>query len=285
MKKLFAFSITCILLQLILSKQAYCSDRDFTYTYQSFVLDKNQRELEIWFTYLTLGNENFNNRLNHRAEFEIGLGRRVQTAFYLNLNYSAYQSYALGGFDPIIGVFYTVPVIDKDFSVGFSNEWKWQMSDPVANGIGSALYGEFSVSPDEFEVEGKIILDKKIGNFITALNLVGELEYEAEIEYDYTDPDNIFNTQTHWEKETAAEIDFGLSYIFSPHFSGGVKLVNKIVFHEAGNSSTLSGGPVVSYKSENWWFAFTALPQLARFPNPPIDYDEFQSRLIFSYHF
>jgi len=59
-------------------------DRLFTYTYQSTVLNKGQRELEVWNT-LRTGRDDFYARLDHRTEFEIGLGGRLQTAFYLNL--------------------------------------------------------------------------------------------------------------------------------------------------------------------------------------------------------
>src|SRR5438552_2315326 len=39
------FSLTIIIL---LGQYAYASDRQFTYTYQSKTLGKNQRELEVW---------------------------------------------------------------------------------------------------------------------------------------------------------------------------------------------------------------------------------------------
>ena len=133
-----------------------CQDRLFTYTYQSSVLGKGQREIEVWNT-VHWGREDFYRAFKHRIEFELGLGSRLQTAFYLNLKSTAMQ------IKEINNSFITS---ETDFS--FSNEWKYKLSDPVANKIGSALYGELTVSKDEIEIEAKIILDKKSGRFTQA---------------------------------------------------------------------------------------------------------------------
>ncbi len=73
-----------ILLALANFVQVNAQDRLFTYTYQSTVLNKGQRELEIWNT-MSTGRNDFYSRLDNRTEFEIGLGHNLQTAFYLNL--------------------------------------------------------------------------------------------------------------------------------------------------------------------------------------------------------
>src|ERR1051325_3144227 len=77
------------------SQYSLASDRQFTYTYQSKVLGKNQREIEIWNTYAT-GRNSFYNRLDHRSEFEIGLTNRLQTSFYMN--YSSEHSFVSDSF-------------------------------------------------------------------------------------------------------------------------------------------------------------------------------------------
>ncbi|MFI5170801.1 MAG: hypothetical protein ACHQFW_00335 [Chitinophagales bacterium] len=271
------------LIGLLFTTNVFAGDRDFTYTYQSTVLDKGHRELELWFTYLDGNSSEFYNALNHRAEFEIGLGKHFQTAFYLNLGYSAMLTERITGIDMESGESLTESFIAKDFSMSFSNEWKWQLSDPVANGIGSALYGEFTVAPEEFEIEGKLILDKKFGNFVTALNLVGEIEFEAELEEEITASGDV-ETELEWEKETVAEIIYGLSYQFSPHFSVGLELKNENAFEEDEIESTFSAGPAISYKGENWWFAFTAMPEI-KSSGEASGNAPFESRLIFSYHF
>lgn len=59
-------------------------DRVFTYNYQSNILNKGQKELEVWTTFGT-GRQDYYHGLKHSLEFEIGLGTNLQTSFYLNL--------------------------------------------------------------------------------------------------------------------------------------------------------------------------------------------------------
>ncbi len=67
--------------------RVFAQDRVFTYTYQSPVLNKGQKEIEVWTT-LRGGRNDYFRGIDHRLEFEIGLGKRLQTAFYLNYGYS-----------------------------------------------------------------------------------------------------------------------------------------------------------------------------------------------------
>src|SRR5690349_12841864 len=114
--------ITALLLTLLLNAQ----DRVFTHTYQSNVLPLHARELEYWST-LRSGKTDYYNAIDQRFELELGLGQNWQTAFYFNTGTEVRQ----GAFG-----------FERNSSTGFSNEWKWKMSDPVADKIGSGLYGE-----------------------------------------------------------------------------------------------------------------------------------------------
>ena len=42
-----------------------------------------------------------------------------------------------------------------------NHEWKLNILNPSSKPIGLGLYGEFTFSTTEIELEGKIILDKK----------------------------------------------------------------------------------------------------------------------------
>jgi hypothetical protein len=263
--------------------RVFAGDRDFSYTYQSHVLAKHDRELELWFTYVDERASTYYKSLNHRAEFEIGLGHRLQTAFYLNLGYAAFESQTLSGIDP----YNYTPIYSTGISgamqMSFSNEWKYQLSDPVANAVGSAIYAEVSVGPQFFEWEAKLILDKRIGDLVTALNVVGELEKEAELET-IINFEGVPTTEVEWETEKVFELVYGLSYQFSHQFSAGIELQSETEIGEDELETVLYGGPAISYKSENWWLAFTAFPQLSNFENESEDLP-FESRLLFSYHF
>src|SRR5665647_2523432 len=81
MKKILLFSV------LLISLSTQAQDRLFTYTYQSNVLNKGQKELEVWST-LRSGRDNYYRAFDHSMEFEVGLGGKLQTSFYLNYGYS-----------------------------------------------------------------------------------------------------------------------------------------------------------------------------------------------------
>jgi hypothetical protein len=137
-------------------------DRIFTYTYQSTVLNKGQREIEIWNT-LRTGREDFYARLDNRTEFEIGLGGKLQTSFYLNLTSQTKTNEEAAA-----------KSLQTENEISFSNEWKLKLMDPVANPFGLALYGEYGIGSSELELEGKVILDKKINKLTIAANAVYE---------------------------------------------------------------------------------------------------------------
>ena len=233
-------------------------DRIFTYTYQSTVLNKGQREIEIWNT-LESGKNDFYRRLRHRVEYELGLGGNVQTAFYLN--------------------------IDQKFrepaSIGFSNEWKWKLLDPVANTIGAALYGELTLKPHETELEGKILLDKQTGAFLHAVNLVIERGWEKEFE----------GEEIITEPFTEAEFNYALAYRIKPGFHLGIESLLRNEWAPEREYSNLFAGPCFSFAHENFWINGTFLPQITSLYSADettngidlIHHTKFEARVIFSF--
>lgn len=261
---------TLSLLLLLLTFASFAQDRLFTYTYQSSVLNKGQRELEIWNTFRT-GKENYYLRLDNRSEFEIGLGKKLQTSFYLNLT-SITNTIEEN----------SAKALNTEHEISFSNEWKYKLLDPVADPLGMALYGEYGIGSNEYEMEGKLIIDKRIGDFTIAGNAVYELEIKPAIE----------NDETVWEKESKNEYYLALGYSFSPKFHITMENAFKNVF-EGGilHHSALYSGFGIACVQENFWINFTVLPQIASFKgetNSKLNLNEFekvQLRLLFSYAF
>lgn len=260
---------------ILLTNISLSQDRLFTYVYQSNVLVKGQREIETTNTF-HWGRENYYRALKHRFELEAGLGKHLQTAFYLNIETEAFQE-SKG----------EKSYINSDLSISFSNEWKYKFTDPVANGFGSALYGEYTISKDEIEIEARVILDKKTGKFMHALNLIAEPEFKSIVE----------NDNTSIETEFAFEADYGLSYYLSNNFKLGFEIVNK---NKSGEEhgweySTLYGGPCFSYLFDKNWINFSFMPQIAglyyykkdgMINGKVLDENEkLQTRLIFSFAF
>lgn len=132
---------------------------------------------------------------------------------------------------------------------GISSEWKCKLRDPVADGLGVAIYGEGSVGPSESEVEAKLILDRQAGKVLLAANLVGAQEWGY--------------AQAPTETEQEAELDLAAAWFFRPGFSAGLEVRNHNAFHDGEwEHSALFAGPVLAYGAEGWWVAATILPQL-----------------------
>lgn len=262
-KLLLAF-ITCAL-----TMQA--QDRLFTYTYQSTVINKNQKEIEFWST-LKTGKTNFYSRLDNRLEYEIGLGNNIQTAFYLN------QSMVTRSIEVE-----NTKSLKSENKISFSNEWKWKLLDPVADPVGIALYGELGVGGKEYELESKLIIDKKIHNLIIATNFIYELEIEAEQE----------KLEIKWEKKQKTDFHIALAYLLSPRFSLTMENAFRNILEDGKIvHSSLYAGPGFSYVQENFFVNFTALPQIKSFKGQKSGdrinlnaYEKVQFRILFSHVF
>ncbi len=245
-------------------------DRLFTYTYQSTVLNKGQRELESWNTIRT-GREDFYVRFDNRTEYEIGLGSNLQTAFYLNL--SSKTNTVMDD---------TVKSLSTENEFGFSNEWKLKLLDPVAHPVGLALYAEVGIASNEFELEGKVILDKKIGNLTVAFNGVYEHEFAP----------RYINNELAWETEQKLNGLLAFAWSFGARFHLTQENTFNNVFSNGKIAhSALYSGIGMSYNQDKFWVNFTLLPQVASFKGSTTsnlnlnEFEKIQFRLLFSYMF
>lgn len=273
MKYLYYFSLTL----LFFSTMLFANERHFSYTYETGILPVGARELEVWNTFRS-GRKNYYRRFDHRIEYEIGVATNLQLAFYLNYSQKLYQERQW--FIKDFAANEMRGVLQNDFQVSFSNEWKYKFSDPVADPIGFAIYGEWTLGLNEFELEGKFLFDKKIESMLLALNIVAEQEWETEIE----------NDERETKSETKLELDAGVSRMLSANVSCGIEArqLNVISDGEVEHSAIFLG-PVVSYATEQWWATFTVLPQIASLKEGAnkLDlkkYERIQARLLFSFH-
>lgn len=260
--------LSIIVLFISLFHISNAQDRVFTYTYQSTVLNKEQREIEIWNT-LESGRDDFYRRLRHRIEYEIGLGGNIQTAFYLNLSQRSF--FDKDGQD----------LVNEPVSLGFSNEWKWKLLDPVANVLGLALYGEFTLEPHETEIEGKIILDKQTGPFLHVINLVVERGWEKESS----------GNGVKSEAFTEGVLHYALAYRLKPGLHLGVESLIRNEWVPEKEYTNLFAGPCFSYANQSFWINGTFLPQLTSLysideKSNGLDlqhHSKFEARVIFSF--
>lgn len=233
-----------------LQAEAFSQDRIFAYTYQTNVLNKGDFDLEFQNT-LATGKKGsfspyvFGQHLDQRLEYEVGLGKRVQTSFYLNselFNYADTASSAL----------------NQELKISFSNEWKWKLSDPVANAIGFALYEELEFGGNNFESESKLIFDKRWQNDLVAFNVVGKYEIEREI----LRANNV--TKTEWTHNSPIEFNFGYMHFLKPALSLGfeVRNNNDITKEDGWINSVFFAGPAFHVSVGKFFANITALPQI-----------------------
>jgi len=244
----------------LLAADASASERRFTYTYESTVLAPGERELEPWTTWRA-GRDGYYSAFDERLEFEVGLTERLQTSLYLN--FGAVTAGAA-----------------RDTSTSFegvSSEWKLKLSDPVADALGSALYLELAAGPSRAAVEAKLILDRRMGGLLVALNLSGERAWDLGV--------------NPTEAETELQVVGGVSWAVTPALAVGLEVreVNELAGSEV-ESAVLSGGPAVSWIGPTWWATLTVLPQWVAFKGAThghldlADYERAETRLVFGWH-
>jgi hypothetical protein len=267
---------------LLLTFSVFAQDRQFLYTYQSLTLPKGSKDIEVWNTYRT-GRKYAYNRLDQRIEFEVGVTDKLQTALYFNAEHTTFQSHldTLGGIPDT--AFYA---LGSESAFSFSSEWKLRLSDPVADRIGSALYAEITVGTMETELEGKLILDKKSGNNILAMNLVGEYELELEAEP--------AKHEIEQEQEFKPEVDLAYMRMIKPHFGLGLEArYNGVIVKGEVEHSAVFGGPTLFYGHDKFFMILNVNPQIANLQvndqNPEsfdmTEYEKYQVRLLLGLSF
>lgn len=266
-------SLQLLLLLLLLSfvsEPFYANERRFTYVYETSTLPMGAREIEIWNTYRT-NRDYYYRRMDQRIEYEFGITDNLMSALYLNASWITRDSNG--------------PLDDGDAvssqSISISSEWKYKLMDRTADFLGMALYGEATLGLNEAELEGKLLFDKQVSNFLFAFNGVIEQEWESELE----------DGETEVEKELSFEFDFGAAVLLSNAFSLGIEVRNhNEVIEGTWEFSALFAGPVLSYATEYWWATLTFMPQVKALKGADTgnlvlrDHEKFETRLLFSFH-
>jgi hypothetical protein len=240
MKYFFKLTIATVL-SIIITTKVTAQDRFFARTYTSNVLPKGSIDVEFWHT-SRMGRENqYYNAQDQRMEIEFGLGGNLQTSVY----YNKYQERFSESNDGT----------NTSSQIGFSNEWKWKLSDPSLNKIGLALYGEWGLKGgDELELETKIILDKYLNKkTLLAFNTV--IEYEKEFDW--------VNGKLANSVATPLELNFGYQYFIKPNLGIGFELCNfnKITKNNGWEHSVFYGGPTINFRNNRWFIIANYLPQ------------------------
>jgi hypothetical protein len=236
----FTSLLSSALLLCLFSVAASANDRRFTYSYEPETMLQGAMEFEQWVTLRTqrgraVGQENFN-RWEIRSEFEYGVTDNYTVGLYLNTQATSFR-------DPTTALNHS-----KFEFAGVSIENRYMLLNPAEHAVGLTLYLEPSFSGDEAEIEQKIILGQRHGDWKWALNLIHATEWE----------NNLRDT------EGELSLTFGLARDLGSHWSLGVELrnVSALPEYREWEYSATYLGPVLSYRRERWWAALSVMPQI-----------------------
>jgi hypothetical protein len=248
-------------------------ERRFTYTYEPETPIAGALEFENWVTLgagrnSTVGQNNYN-QWDLRQELEHGVTDRYAVGLYLNERATSFQTPDTGANESSF-----------DWK-GVSLENRYNLLNPAEHAVGLTLYLEGTCSGEEAEVEEKVILGQRYGDWKWAFNLIHGTEWE----------DNLSTI----EGELGASC--GLARDLGKHWSVGLELRSETLLPDYNEveSTALFLGPVVSYRQEKWWVALTVMPQIygwnkdsSQDGNPHlelVDHEKLNVRLLFGITF
>jgi len=223
---------------------ARADEKRFTYSYEPETLPQGGMEFEQWITLRTqrtkggsVQQQNYN-LWELREELEYGVTDNYSVALYLNTAAESFRDVSQN------------PASDSskfDFK-GISVENRYMVLNPANHAVGLTLYLEPRFSGEEAEIEQKIILGQRHGDWKWAFNLTHATEWE----------DNLHKT------EGELEASLGLARDLGKHWSLGLEVRdhNELPDYRKWENTALFLGPVVSYRQEKWWAALTVMPQI-----------------------
>jgi hypothetical protein len=219
---------------------ALATERYFTYSYEPETMPQGALEYEQWVTLRAgrnkaVGQDNYN-LWELRHELEYGVTDRYSVSLYLNESSESFRD----------------PITRKNESSfhfdGVSIENRYMLVNPADHAVGLTLYLEPRYSGDTAEVEQRIILGQRLGDWKWAFNLTHAAEWKDNLD----------------KLEGEVEASFGLTRHFNPRWSLGLELRdhNEIPDYRVWENTAFYLGPVVTFSQEKWWATLTVMPQI-----------------------
>ncbi|MDB6022125.1 MAG: hypothetical protein JWQ04_1982 [Pedosphaera sp.] len=219
---------------------AQATERYFGYTYEPETMPQGAWEVEQWATLRAgrdsaVGQDQFR-EWDIRHSLEYGVTDNYTVELYVNEDHQHFR-------DPATGMDSSHWNFD-----GISLENRYQVLNPAGHKVGLTLYLEPRYSDLESEVEEKIILGQRCGNWKWAVNLTHSVVFE-----------NRFHTAN-----GEVEGSFGIARDLGKHWAVGMEArdFNTLPSYHSWESTAVYVGPVVSYRRANWWATLTVMPQI-----------------------
>jgi hypothetical protein len=223
--------------------------RHFGYVYEAVTSAPGSLDVENWVTWSRTSNPQHVDEVDFRHEFEFGVTEHFQASLYVtDWLYSADRQNS--------GFTYSDSALELIYN----------LTNPVIDPIGLAMYEEIRAGDRVFELESKLIAQKNFGPFVFAYNLTLEAVWEG--------------TGLEGELQQA----LGASYEISQRLSVGIEMLDEFVFPEWRDNERIRNffiGPNISFRHQNWFVTVTALAQATNTP----DEADLQLRTIFGIGF
>ncbi len=209
-------------------------------------------DVENWVTWSHTSNPQHVDEVDFRHEFEFGVTENFQASLYVaDWSYSADRQNS--------GFTYSDSALELIYN----------LTNPVIDPVGLAMYEEIRAGDRVFELESKLIAQKNIGPLILAYNVTLEAVWEG----------------TGWQdREGELQQALGASYEISQRLSVGIEMLDEFVFPEWRDNERIRNffiGPNVCFRHKDWFVTVTGLAQATNTP----DEADFQLRTIFGISF
>ena len=240
MKQGLTLFAALMIMVLAFSTDSFADRKYFARSYLANTLPQRAMELEIWNTMRIGKTDGYYYRMQPRFEVEYGATDRLTTSLYFNFDQ---RTAADNG--------YTSRPLQFSSS---AIELRYRLTNPGDMIIDPALYFEFSYGGDELEYEPKIILSKRIGDVVTAVNI------NAEIERKIIDS----------EHESKFELTAGVAYDLSNNIAVGLEFRNHRNYHaiyEKEENQATFLGPTFNIQTEELYFTINFLKQVGGSPS------------------
>jgi hypothetical protein len=251
---------------LSVARSASAAERHFGYSYESAVLSPGLTELQPWTT-VRAGRSDYYSALDARLGFELGLSKHLEGALFWNFS-SVTEDIR------VPGATLRSRLSSTDFQ-SLTARLKYELSDPVADALGTGLLLDGTVGPSAVGVEGRLLLDKQLGSLLLAANLVGGAVEQLEL--------NSRSLATFGATLAAG-------YFVTPSFVANLEARSESIFSGRIEHSVVYLGPSLSLVSARYWLTLAVQPQIVAFKGASaghrldLDQNEFlQTRLLLGF--
>lgn len=238
---------SCASLALLAALPCSATVRSFAYTYESPALSPGESELSPWSTF-RVGRSRYYSALDGRLGFEHGVAHGLQLGLYWGFSTQTR--------DVVADSLSRELLRDTRSELsGASAELKYQLSDPAADALGSALFIAALLGPRQSELEARVIVDRKVGNWLFAANATAVLGLEPVRNVDGAE----------LQKALVLAPSGAVAYALPHNTSLGLELRAPLGVAGEAKSRTLFGGPVLRWADKSMWATLGVQPQLLAF--------------------